>query len=124
MIDIAVRLSGIALTVGAVLLGAAIVLVSLNPVINQPFPLRLNVLSLLAAILLLLSVPAMYARQAQGAGWLGLAGHALLQTGMLLLVMLAAPPLLYPSFNRAPGERPVAFLLGIALTLGLLLTGV
>jgi hypothetical protein len=118
----ALRFGGIVLIVGAVLLGAAIVLVSFTPVMNQPFPTRVNLLLLIAAIMLLLSLPAMYARQAQTAGWLGLAGHALLQTGML--VLLAAPPLLYHSLNRAPGENLVFFLLGIALTVGLLLTGV
>ena len=66
----------------------------------------------------------MYARQADAAGWLGLAGHALLQTGILLLVVLASTPLLFPSFKSASGENPVIFLLGIALTLGLLLTGI
>jgi hypothetical protein len=66
----------------------------------------------------------MYATQAQAAGWLGLAGHALLQAGVLLLVVLAATPLLYPALSPATGENVVVFLLGIALTLGLLLTGI
>ena len=66
----------------------------------------------------------MYARQADAAGWLGLAGHALLQTGILMPLVLAATPLVYPSLNPAPGENLVVFLLGIALTLGLLLTGI
>lgn len=97
---------------------------SFNPVIGQVFSPRVSLLLLLAAILLLLSLPAMYARQADVAGWLGLAGHALLQTGILLLVVVAATPLLYPSLNLASGENLVVFLLGIALTLGLLLTGI
>jgi hypothetical protein len=79
---------------------------------------------LLSSILLLLSLPAMYARQANTAGWLGLTGHVLLQTGILLLVVLAATPLLYPSFEQVSGENLVVFLLGIALTIGLLLTGI
>ena len=83
-----------------------------------------SLLLLLASICLLLSLPAMYARQAGAAGRLGLAGHALLQTGTLLLVLIAAPPLLYPSLNAAAGENLVYFLLGIAFTLGLLLTGI
>jgi hypothetical protein len=53
-----------------------------------------------------------------------LAGHALLQTGILLLVLLAATPILYPAIKTPSGENVVAFLLGIALTLGLLLTGI
>jgi hypothetical protein len=124
MIDIALRLSGIVLIVGATLLGVGILLISFTPVIDQPLPPRVSPLFLLSAILLLLSLPAMYARQAPAAGWLGLIGHALLQTGLLLLVLLAAPPLLYPSLNPALGENLVVFVLGIALTLRLLLTGI
>lgn len=124
MAEIAVRLSGVLLIVGAALLGTAIVMVSLNPVVNQPLSPRISLLLLLSSVSLLLSLPAMYAKQADATGWLGLAGHALLQTGILLLVVLAATPLLYPSLNPAPGENLVVFLLGIALTLGLLLTGI
>lgn len=43
---------------------------------------------------------------------------------MLLLVVLAATPILYPSLQKVSGENLVVFLLGIALTLGLLLTGI
>jgi uncharacterized membrane protein YecN with MAPEG domain len=123
MTEIAYRWSGILLIVGAVLLGAAIVILSLKPVMNRPFSPSISLL-LLSAILLLLSLPAVYARQANAAGWLGLTGHALLQTGILLLVVMAATPILYPSLELAPGENLFVFLLGIALTLGLLLTGI
>jgi hypothetical protein len=37
---------------------------------------------------------------------------------------VAAPPLLYPALKLSSGENIVVFLLGIALTLGLLLTGI
>lgn len=124
MARIAVRVSGIVLIVGAALLGAGIVLVAFAPAVSQPFPPHISLLFLLSAILLLLSLPAMYATQAQATGWLGLSGYALLQSGVLLLVLLAAPPLLYPSRNLIPGENLVLFLLGIALALGLLLTGI
>lgn len=124
MADIAVRLGAIVLIVGAALLGIAIVLVSFAPVVNRPLPPRVSLLLLLSATLLLLSLPVMYAKQAQAAGWLGLTAYVLLQTGILLLVILAAPSLLYPSLNSAPGENLVVLLLGIALTLGLLLTGI
>lgn len=124
MAHMALRLSGIVLMMGAALLGAAIFLVSFIPVVNQPFPLHVNLLFLVSAILLLLSLPAMYARQAHAAGWLGLTGHALLQTGVLLLVLVAAPTLLYPSRELILSDNLVFFLLGIALTLGLLLTGI
>jgi len=124
MSEIAFRWSGILLILGAALLGIAIVIISLKPVVNQIFSPGVSLLLLLSSILLLLSLPAMYARQADAAGWLGLAGHALLQTGVLLLVVIAATPILYPSFKTASGENLVLFLLGIALTLGLLLTGI
>lgn len=124
MSEIAFRWSGILLILGAALLGIAIVVISLKPVMDQPLLPGASLLLLFSAILLLLSLPAMYARQADAAGWLGLAGHTLLQTGVLLLVVLAAPPLLYPSLKLTPGENLVVFLLGIALTLGLLLTGI
>jgi hypothetical protein len=73
---------------------------------------------------MLLSLPAMYAVQADAAGGLGVVAHALLATGLLLLVVLAATPLLYPSVNAPTQENPLVFALGIALTLGLLLTGI
>jgi hypothetical protein len=66
----------------------------------------------------------MYAKQSEAVGWLGLTGHALLEAGLILVVVIAAAPLLYPSIREAPGESLVAFGLGIALTLGLLLTGI
>jgi hypothetical protein len=124
MSEIVYRWSGFVLILGAVLLGIAIVVFSSKPVINQTIPPAASTLLLLSAILLLLSLPAMYARQANAAGWLGLTGHVLLQTGVLLLIVLAAPSLIYPSLKLTPGENPVLFLLGIALTLGLLLTGI
>jgi hypothetical protein len=124
MAEIAFRLSGTLLIVGAILLGIAIVTAALTPVMNQPLSPRISLLLLLSSILLLLSLPAMFAKQANAAGWLGLTGHGLLQTGILLLVVLAAPPLLYPTLKLVPGENLVFFLLGIALTMGLLLTGI
>lgn len=124
MIHTALRFSGLLLTGGAALLGLGIIRLSFNPVINQVFSPRISLLLLLSAILLLLSLPGMYANQASSAGWLGLAGYALLQAGLVLIVVIAAPPLLYPSLREASGETVTVFALGIALTLGLLLTGI
>lgn len=120
----ALRSSGLLLMGGSALLGVAIVWLSFNPGVNQVFSPRISRLLLLSSILLLLSLPGMYAKQAGSAGWLGLAGYALLQAGILLLVVIASPPILYPSLDTASGENIVVFLLGIALTLGLLLTGI
>jgi hypothetical protein len=124
MIEVAYRWSGIFLMIGAVLLGIGIAVISIKPVVNQPLSPGVSLLLLLSSIFLLLSLPVLYARQAHTAGWLGLTGHVLLQTGILLLIILAATPILYPSLKLSPGENPVVFLLGIALTLGLLLTGI
>jgi hypothetical protein len=124
MLEIILRWSGLLLILAAVMLGIAIVIMSLKPVMNQPIPASVSALLLLAGILLLLSLPAVYGRQAEAAGWLGLAGHTLLQAGVLLLVVLAAPTLLFPSLHLIVGENVVVFLLGIALTVGLLLTGI
>lgn len=124
MAEIAFHWSGMLLIFGAALLGIAIVAISLKPVTNQPLSPGGSLLLMLASILLLLSLPAMYARQANAAGWLGLTGYGLLQSGVLLLVVVAATPILYPSLKPEPGENLLVFLLGIALTLGLLLTGI
>lgn len=124
MANTAVRWSGLLLFAGAVLLGAAIVRLSFSPVMNQPYTPGISLFFFLSSILLLLSLPGMYAKQANAAGWLGLSGHALLQAGMILIAVLGSVPLLYPSLKEAPGESAAAFLLGIALTLGLLVTGI
>lgn len=124
MTENAVRLSGIGLAGGAALLGAAIVWLSLNPVMNRVFSPGINLLLLLAGILLLVSLPGVYARQAASAGWLGLIGYVLLQVGSLLFVLIAAIPFAYPSLREPPGESLLLFVLGIALTVGLLLTGI
>ncbi len=120
----AIRWSGLLLIAGAALVGVAIVLVSLNPVRNQAFSPGISYLFLLSGIFLLLSLPAMYARQANAAGWLGLVGHALLQAGAVLFVMVATPTLWYPSIQGPYPESVSGFLLGIALALGLLLTSI
>jgi hypothetical protein len=66
----------------------------------------------------------MYAAQADEVGALGLVGHALLSTGLLLTILEAATPLLHPSLNAPSREHPFVFVLGIALTLGLLLIAI
>jgi hypothetical protein len=73
MAGTALRWNGLLLTAGAVLFGAAVVRVSFNPVVNQQFTPGISLFFLLSSILLLLSLPRMYARQANAAGWLGIA---------------------------------------------------
>lgn len=107
---------------GAILLGAVVLAVSLSPNGNQSLSSPLVSLPLLlSGILFVLALPAMYAKQASAAGWLGLVGFTLLQIGVLLLVDIGSLPLRFPSLNPA-SENIVDFAFGIALTLGLLLT--
>ena len=120
----AIHWSGPVLIGGAVAFGLAIILISVRPVIGATLSPDVAALGLVATALLLLSLPAMYAVQADAAGVLGLVGHALLTIGLLLLVLVAAVPLLHPSLNAPIGEHPLVFVLGIALTFGLLLTGI
>ena len=124
MLETAIRWTGLILIAGAALFGTAVVLFSLKPVMNQALSPGLSLLLLLASVCLLLAVPLMYVKQANAAGGMGLAGYVLLQMGILFLVVIAAPPLIYPSLNLAPSENVVIFSLGIAFTLGLLLTGI
>ena len=120
----AIHLSGGVLVGGAFLFGLTAVLIALKPVIGATISPEVAALGLGSAALLLLSSPAMYLVQADAAGPLGLVAHALLVVGLLLLVLIAGTPLLQPSVNGPIGEHPLVFLLGIALTLGLLLTGI
>ena len=120
----AIHWSGIVLVGGALALAVALILISSRPVIGTALSPDVAVLLLVSAALLLLSLPAVYAVQADATGVLGLVAHALLSTGLLLLVVVAATPLLHPSTDASIGEHPLVFVLGIALTLGLLLTGI
>lgn len=124
MLEIYYRINGVMLAFGAVLFGAAVLTIVTRPVNYQTLSGKTSILLLVSAIFLLLSLPALYFRQAETAGWLGLIGHVLLETGILMLVVISATPLLYPSINMPTGENIVIFLLGIAFTLGLLLTGI
>lgn len=103
----------------AVLLGVGIGLVALQPRMDQQISPVVAGLLLASAVLLILALPGIYAAQASATGFLGLAAHILLSSGLFLLVLLAATPLLYPSFKAAPPESPVLFLFALSLTLGL-----
>lgn len=120
----AIRWSGPALASGAVLLGIGIGLVALQPAMNQQISPVVAALLLATSVLLILALPGIFAAQAAATGFLGLAAHILLSSGLFLLVLLAATPLLYPSFKAAPPESPVLFILALSLTLGLLLVSI
>jgi hypothetical protein len=121
---LAFRWSGPILTLGSLGLGSSIVLMSARPDVNRALDPGLASLMLGSAGMLLLALPALYAAQAEATGALGLVAHALLATGLLLLVAVAALPLADATFTGAYAENAVFFLLAIALTFGLLLTGV
>jgi hypothetical protein len=119
MVKIALRGSGLALVVGALLLGAAIAIVSLSQ-LELSAPL-VDAMLLVGAILSGLGWQGMYARQAEAARWLGLVGHVSLQVGNVLIIVAAAQPLFTPAI-KGLGESVAAFSCGVALLLGLLLT--
>lgn len=119
MVKIAVRWSGLALLAGVLLLGTSIAIVSLSHEgLSSPV---VDTMLLVGAILLMLGWPGMYARQAEAAGWMGLVGHILLEVGNVLIIVAAAQPLFTPTI-RGLGESAVAFFLGVALLVGLILT--
>lgn len=120
----AIHWAGAALIAGSLALAIAIVLVSSRPVIGQALSTSAATVLLLAVTLMIPSLPAMFLVQADRVGALGLVGHALLVTGLLLPVLVTAIPVLHPSFEAPTGEHPLVFVLGISLTVGLLLTGV
>ena len=120
----AISWSGALLAGGGVLFGLAVCLIALRPVVDQRPSGEVAAVVLTAALLLTIGLPGWYAAQADASGTVGLVGHALLAAGLLLLVVYAAPPLLYPTLTDPPGEGVVLFGLGISLTVGLLLTGI
>ena len=122
MVKTTIRGSGLALVVGALLMGAAIAMVALRPSGQLPTPL-VSTMLLVASILITLALPGMYARQSKAAGWLGLVGHVLLEVGIVIVIVYAAAPLFNPAV-KGLGESVAAFLLGIALLLGLVLTAI
>lgn len=119
----AIQWGGALLATGGVLFGLAVAGLSLRPVVDQRLSGEVAGVLLASAVLATVGLPAMYAVQSDASGTVGLVGHGLLAAGLLLLVVVAAPPLLHPEVKEAPGEDVVLFGLGICLTVGLLLTG-
>jgi hypothetical protein len=122
MVETTIRLSGLALVAGALLLGAAIAMVSLRLPGQRPQPL-VSTMLLVASLLIMLALPGMYARQSEATGWLGLVGHVGLSVGMVIVIVYAAAPLFHPEIKEL-GESVAAFLLGSALLLGLVVTAI
>ena len=124
MMTTAIQWSGPLLVVGALLFGLATVVAATRPAVQSMLSPELATLLVLAAALLVTSLPGMYAAQADAAGAIGLAGYALLQVGLLLLVVVSAAPLLYPAVTGPFANHPLTGGLGVALFLGLLLTSI
>lgn len=120
----AIHWSAPLLVIGAVLLGLTTVAAALRPTVQAMLSPEVATLAVLAAALLVVSVPGMYAAQADAAGAIGLAGYVLLQVGLLLLVVVSAAPLLYPTVTEPFANHPITGGLGVALFLGLLLTAI
>ena len=85
MVKTIIRWSGLALIAGALLLGAAIVMISLRLPGQLPTPL-VSMILLVASLLIMLVLPGMYAWQSEAAGWLGLVGHVLLEVGIVIVI--------------------------------------
>jgi hypothetical protein len=118
---VSIRWSGATLAVGALLVGIVVTLLSTGMAsLATPW---VATLYLSGALLTMLALPSMYARQAHKAGWVGLAGHALLAIGWTLIVYSAANTLLNPNATHIP-DTPAASLLALALILGLVLTAI
>lgn len=120
----AIQWSGPVLVLGALLLGLATVATALRPTVQSMLSPQVATFLLLAAAFLVPSLPGMYAAQADAAGAIGLAGYVLLQVGLLLVVVVSAVPLLFPTVNEPFANHPLTLGLGVALLLGLLLTAI
>lgn len=123
MVKTILRWSGLALTAGALLMGAGIVSIAFQAPNQLPTPL-FSTLLLVASILIILALPGIYARQSEAAGWLGLLGHMLLEVGLVVIVLYAGAPLFYPETKGSPGDSLAGYLLGTALLLGVTLTAI
>ena len=119
MSTVSIRWSGAALAVGTLLVGIVIALLTTRMAsLATPW---VATLFLSGALLTVLALPGIYAHQAHAAGWVGLAGHALLVIGWVLMLFAAASPLLIPTVSGIP-DTPAASLLALAFLLGLVLT--
>jgi hypothetical protein len=123
MAESSIRWGGVVLFVGAILFGVALILASFGPTKALLSPTT-SIFLLTSSVLVMLALPAMYARQANSAGAIGLGGYILLEVGMTFLVIYAAAPLVFPMLKEPPGESPLAFFLGVSLVLGILLSSI
>jgi hypothetical protein len=124
----AIRLGGLALVLGALLAGAAIVASSVSraqPVgVSTQYSPWVTWLLAGGAVLISLALPEMYASQARETGALGLVGFVLLEVGWVMVVVVTTAPLMYKGLPSEPGESVAALILGTTLAVGFVLTGI
>jgi hypothetical protein len=125
---IAIRWGGLALVLGALLAGAAIVAFSVSRaqsvgVSTQYSPLVTWLLAT-GAVFISLALPQMYASQARETGAFGLVGFVLLEAGWVMVVIVTTAPLMYKGLPSEPGESAAALVLGSMLAVGFALTGI
>jgi len=109
---------------GGITLGLAIGVVALEPLSPKSVTPAVGSILLVAVALLLPGLRALYGVQPERSRGLGTLAHGSLSIGLLLLVVVAATPVLHPDLDVAAGESPLLFLLALALVLGLVLTPV
>jgi hypothetical protein len=118
MTQSAIRSSGIGLIIGPVLLGAGSALWEDDGAVSVS-----KVLMFLGALVTMLALPGLFARDPEGMGWAGLVGCVLLEAGLSVVLFVGGAPLLF-SGSLTTRESTTAFLLGISAIVGFALVTV
>lgn len=114
----AIRTSGIGLIIGPVLLGAGSALWEDDGAASPS-----KVLLFLGALVTMLALPGLFARDPEGMGWAGLVGIVLLEVGLSIALFVGGAPLLF-SGSLTTRESVTAFMLGISAIVGFALVTV
>jgi hypothetical protein len=128
----AIRLSGLALAVGVILFGGGIVADVLTQAGWSPGSQQSSQpgdsFRAAGSILIMLALPGVYAYHASKAGWLGLIGYVLFQVGYVFVIVFFLAPLMFNDlFTKdllANQANTFAFTLGVALSIGFVLTSI
>jgi hypothetical protein len=94
---------------------------------SQPSSQPGDSLGAAGSILVMLALPGVYAYHASKAGWLGLIGYVLFQVGWVFVIAFAVVPLMFNDVFKdvlANQANTFAFTLGVALSIGLVLTSI
>ena len=101
----AIQAGGMSLILGAIAATYALLRIATRPVVGHALSQDVAVALLIAAALLLLGLPGLYAAQREATGVPGLVGHGLIGTGVLLLVVVAAGPIIRRPTSPRPSIR-------------------